>query len=218
MLFCGIPASKINTEVVTPSENTFSGSLIIFCSWWCFNIDALLSFSNFLSGKINAHIVCCGTLSNTFSTIFRHPYFLSNGGFIKTLVIFLSLIHSPAFKVLLSNCSKFVFPSLCISILAQASANISLSNSIPNNCWLFIFLALSVCIPPDSLIILLIDLTKKPPDPQAASKTLSSWWTSINLYIKEVTCSGVNTWPLSDFFLYLLNSLKKIPITSSPFQ
>ena len=61
-------------------------------------------------------------------------------------------------------------------------------------------------------------LTKKAPEPQVASKTLSSWSTLSSRYMSDVIWSGVKTCPASDFFLYLENSLKKIPMTSSPFQ
>ena len=182
-----------------------------------------------MSGKINAHVVPAGTLSSTFFTIVIHPYVLSNGGFINTLVTllpwfspsnftYISRIHLDASSVLESSCSKFVFPSLWINIFAHANAYISLSNSIPYSCLPFISVAFLVLMPPASLIILHIDLTKKAPEPQAASKTTSFWVTSINLYIKDVIWSGVNTCPLSDFPLYLLNSLKKMAITSSPFH
>ena len=49
---------------------------------WCFKIRficVLLTFSNFLSGKIKPHIVWTETLSRTFSTIFIHPYLFSYG-------------------------------------------------------------------------------------------------------------------------------------------
>ena len=206
-------------DVVTPSEKIFSGNLIIFSIVLCLrSFLPFLSFSNFLSGRIKAHFVFLGTLFNTFSTIVKHPYFVSNGGFISTFVIFLDLIQSQASFVLLSRCSRFVFPSLWINIFAQASAKISLSNSIPYNWVSLIWEAFFVLMPPASFIILHIAFTKNAPEPQAASNILSFWLTSINLYIKDVIWSGVKTWPLSDFFLYRLNSLKKIPITSSPFQ
>ena len=131
----------------------------------------MLTFSNFFSGNIKAHNVPLETLSNTFLTIVIQPYLFSNGGFIKTLVIGFDLIHSHASFVLESNWTRFVFPSLWINILAQAKAYISLSNSIPNNCFDLIFFAVSVLIPPASLIILHIDLTKNAPDPHAASIT-----------------------------------------------
>ena len=206
--------------VVTPTlKNKSSGNLITLRSLLYFKILLICVFdvfSSFLSGKMKAHMVCADKLLSTFSTIFMHPYFLSYGGFIKTFVIFCFLIQLPAVSVLASICSRFVLPSLCISIFAHASAYISRSNSIPKSCFFCISLALSVCNPPASCIIFAIAFTRNPPEPQHASKTLSSLFTSKILYIKSVMCSGVNICPDSDFFLYLLNSLKKIPITSSP--
>ena len=164
----------MNIEVVTPSENTFSGSLIIFSRVLCFSsLGPFLSFSSFLSGRIKAHFVCSGTFFRTFPTIVRHPYFDSNGGFIRTFVICFDFIQSHASCVRLSSCSRFVLPSLWISILAQASANISRSNSMPNS-WVFLMSdAFFVFTPPDSLIILHIALTRNAPDPHAASRILS---------------------------------------------
>jgi len=60
-----------------------------------------------------------------------------------------------------------------MSIFAQAKAKISLSNSIPYNCFDFISFAFAVSFHQASLIILHIDFTRKAPLPQAASKTTS---------------------------------------------
>lgn len=130
-------------------------------------------FSSFLSGKMNAHIVPVGTESSTFCTIFIHPYFRSYGGFINTLVIFFFFIHSQASPERVSKGAKFVFPSLWISILAQANAKMSCESSIPNSWHDLILSASSVFTPPASFIMLHMAFTRNAPEPHVASRTLS---------------------------------------------
>ena len=129
----------------------------------------------------------------------------------------LVFIQSQASCEVLSICSRLVLPSLWISILAHAKEYTLLSISIPYRCSTISF-AFSVVGPPASLIIFDIALVRKAPLPHAASRTPSFILISIRRHIREVICGGVNTCPFSDLPLYLLNSLKKMLITSSPFQ
>ena len=121
----GTPASNTKMLVVTPVPwNTSSGSLITLRRRWLSLMRLVMPrvFSSFLSGRMNAHMVPCGTLSNTFSTMFMQPNFVSNGGFISTLVMPFDLIHAPASGVRESRHSRFVLPSLWMSMFAQAKA------------------------------------------------------------------------------------------------
>lgn len=84
-----MPVSKIKILVVIPTpKNKSSGSLITLRNLCFFKIRficSLLVFSNFLSGNINAHCVCVGTLFRTFSTILIQPYFFHTVGSSKPL-------------------------------------------------------------------------------------------------------------------------------------